>query len=215
MADKKSDDKAEALKRLYKSSPEARRRATRTPKFADETYDEFYERLHYANPKAKGAPRKSDSPESGIGIGSGSRYDTDTSNALGTYEDRVQAVEAPLRRRELQMYMERKEEAEAKKQGKRIPKYYKEGGKVEDKKSERTKRLENTKIEDDFMGIKKIIKAGFLKASQLGDKLGHTQDEEYKDDKPIKKKAGGMIKSSASKRADGCVKKGKTRGRMV
>lgn len=215
MADKKSDDKAEALKRLYKSSPEARRRAMRTPKFADETYDEFYERLHYANPKAKGAPRKSDSPESGIGVGSGSRYDTDTSNTLENLKDQIQAAEAPLRRKELQMYMERKEEAEAREQGKRIPKYYKEGGKVEDKKSERTKRIEDTKIEDDFMGIKKMLKAGFLKASQLGDKVGHTQDEEYKDGKPVKKKAGGVIKSSASKRADGCAKKGKTKGRMV
>jgi hypothetical protein len=28
-------------------------------------------------------------------------------------------------------------------------------------------------------------------------------------------KKGGMVKSSASKRADGCATKGKTRGRMV
>jgi hypothetical protein len=54
-----------------------------------------------------------------------------------------------------------------------------------------------------------------LKASELGDKVGFTQEEDYKDDKPIKKKAGGMIKSSASKRADGIAKKGKTKGRMV
>ena len=33
--------------------------------------------------------------------------------------------------------------------------------------------------------------------------------------KPVKKAKGGMIKSSASKRADGCATKGKTRGRMV
>jgi hypothetical protein len=32
---------------------------------------------------------------------------------------------------------------------------------------------------------------------------------------PQKMKKGGMIKSSASKRADGCAKKGKTKGRMV
>jgi hypothetical protein len=32
---------------------------------------------------------------------------------------------------------------------------------------------------------------------------------------PVKKKAGGMVKSSASKRADGIAKKGKTRGKMV
>jgi hypothetical protein len=34
--------------------------------------------------------------------------------------------------------------------------------------------------------------------------------------RPVQKKAkGGMIKSSASKRADGCAIKGKTKGRMV
>jgi hypothetical protein len=33
--------------------------------------------------------------------------------------------------------------------------------------------------------------------------------------KPEMKAKGGMIKSSASKRADGCAVKGKTRGRMV
>jgi hypothetical protein len=32
---------------------------------------------------------------------------------------------------------------------------------------------------------------------------------------PVKKAKGGMIKSSASKRADGCAIKGKTRGKMV
>ena len=30
-----------------------------------------------------------------------------------------------------------------------------------------------------------------------------------------KKKAGGMVKSSASKRADGCATKGKTKGRII
>lgn len=33
--------------------------------------------------------------------------------------------------------------------------------------------------------------------------------------KPIKKAKGGAIKSSASSRADGCVTKGKTKGRFV
>ena len=33
--------------------------------------------------------------------------------------------------------------------------------------------------------------------------------------KPIKKAKGGIIKSSASSRADGCVTKGKTKGRFV
>jgi len=30
-----------------------------------------------------------------------------------------------------------------------------------------------------------------------------------------KKKSGGMVKSSASKRADGCAVKGKTKGRII
>jgi hypothetical protein len=33
--------------------------------------------------------------------------------------------------------------------------------------------------------------------------------------KQLKMKKGGMVKSSASKRADGIAKKGKTKGRMV
>ena len=85
----------------------------------------------------------------------------------------------------------------------------------EKKESSRTKKIREAKIEDDTFGIKRLLKSGALKASELGDKVGFTQEEEYKDDKPIKKKAGGVIKSSASKRADGCAKRGKTKGRMV
>jgi hypothetical protein len=33
--------------------------------------------------------------------------------------------------------------------------------------------------------------------------------------KPVEMKKGGSVKSSASKRADGIAKKGKTRGKMV
>jgi hypothetical protein len=33
--------------------------------------------------------------------------------------------------------------------------------------------------------------------------------------RPLKMKVGGSVKSSASKRADGCAKRGKTKGRMV
>ena len=35
------------------------------------------------------------------------------------------------------------------------------------------------------------------------------------EEKPVEKKSGGMIKSSASKRADGIAMKGKTKGRFV
>jgi hypothetical protein len=130
-------------------------------------------------------------------------------------DQRAEAAEAPVRRAEERIRREIAEEEAARKAGKPIKKIYQKGGTVEDKRSERTKRIEETKIEDDFMGIKKLMKAGALKASQLGDKVGFTQEEEYKDKKPVKKKSGGMIKSSASKRADGIATKGKTKGRMV
>jgi hypothetical protein len=85
----------------------------------------------------------------------------------------------------------------------------------ETKESTRTKKIREAKIEDDTFGIKSMLRAGALKASQLGDKVGFTQEDEYKDDKkPVKKAKGGMI-SSASKRADGCAIKGKTKGKMV
>ena len=80
----------------------------------------------------------------------------------------------------------------------------------EKKESSRTKRIRDTKIEDDTFGIKGVLKAGALKASELGDKIGFTQEDEYKDKKPIKKAKGGYVKA-----ADGCAKKGKTKGRMV
>ena len=80
----------------------------------------------------------------------------------------------------------------------------------EKKESSRTKRIRDTQIEDDTLGIKRVLKAGALKASELGDKIGFTQEEEYKDKKPIKKAKGGYVKA-----ADGCAKKGKTKGRMV
>lgn len=47
-------------------------------------------------------------------------------------------------------------------------------------------------------------------------KMMGNEPKDEKEVKPVEKKAkGGMIKSSASKRADGCAIKGKTRGRMV
>jgi hypothetical protein len=80
----------------------------------------------------------------------------------------------------------------------------------ETKESSRTKKIRETEIEDDFMGIKKLMKTGALKASELGDKVGFTQEDEYKDKKPVKKAKGGYVKA-----ADGIAMKGKTKGRMV
>lgn len=86
---------------------------------------------------------------------------------------------------------------------------------MENKDSSRTKKIKEAKIEDDFMGIKKGVKAATVKASEFGDRLGFTQEDYYGPKKTEKKASGGMIKSSASKRADGCAQKGKTRGTMV
>jgi hypothetical protein len=41
------------------------------------------------------------------------------------------------------------------------------------------------------------------------------RNREEAEKEPVKKKAGGMVKSSASKRADGIAIRGKTKGRMV
>ena len=76
--------------------------------------------------------------------------------------------------------------------------------------------------------LEKNMKDGVLKdvvvgISKLGDAVGYTQEKEYKGkttedlmkkSQPEKKRAGGVV-GSASKRADGCAQRGKTRGRMV
>lgn len=46
-------------------------------------------------------------------------------------------------------------------------------------------------------------------------KLGLGLLKPKKDEEPVKKAKGGMVRSSASKRADGIATKGKTKGRMV
>ena len=83
--------------------------------------------------------------------------------------------------------------------------------------STRTKIIREAKVDDDMPLMKKAVRAVTLGASKLADKMGFTQEKEYKDkskEEIIKKRAGGTV-SSASKRADGCAQKGKTKGRMV
>ena len=83
--------------------------------------------------------------------------------------------------------------------------------------STRTKMIRETKVDDDMPFVKKAVKAATLGASQLADKLGYTQEEEYKnktkEELAVKKAKGGMV--SASKRADGIAQRGKTRGRII
>jgi hypothetical protein len=62
-----------------------------------------------------------------------------------------------------------------------------------------------------------VLQKGAAYISEKLDKLGITEKEKYEGktaDDLTKKRAGGKI-SSASKRADGCAQRGKTRGRMV
>lgn len=77
--------------------------------------------------------------------------------------------------------------------------------------SSRTKMLEK-EMEDG------VLKKGLVGLSRLADTVGFRQEDKYggktKEDTAVKKAKGGMI-SSASKRADGCCVKGKTRGKIV
>lgn len=121
-------------------------------KYVDETFDEYYDRLYGKGTKERKAkPTFGDDTGKGFG-GAGKKSDRDkpVSQRELSLEQRAEAADAPVRRAEERIRREIAEEAEAKKQGKRIPKYYKAGGSV-----------------------------------------------------------------SASKRADGCARRGKTRGRMV
>ena len=79
-------------------------------------------------------------------------------------------------------------------------------------KSENTKRLEEAKIEDDPLYIKRAVRGAMLGMSKAADKVGIGTG---KKEEPVKKAKGGMVKSSASKRADGVAIKGRTKGRFV
>ena len=68
-----------------------------------------------------------------------------------------------------------------------------------------------------------VLKDIAMKVSKMGDAVGFTQEDKYKGKtreeiakKPVpeKKRAGGVV-GSASKRADGCAVRGKTKGRIV
>jgi hypothetical protein len=68
-----------------------------------------------------------------------------------------------------------------------------------------------------------VLKDVFMGVSKIGDAVGYTQEDKYKGKTkeeiakkptPEKKRAGGVV-GSASKRADGCAQRGKTRGKMV
>ena len=84
--------------------------------------------------------------------------------------------------------------------------------------SARTKMLKEAAVDTDMGPIKRMVKSGMIKGSELLDRIGLRQDKEYenktKEELTVKKRKGGSVKS-ASARADGCAQRGKTRGKMV
>jgi hypothetical protein len=89
---------------------------------------------------------------------------------------------------------------------------------ADNKDSSRTKMLDEAPSEGGFKGM---VKKALTGASRMADKMGLTQEDKYKGKKPqdMEKKAkGGSVKKYAKggvTRADGCVTKGHTKGRMV
>ena len=83
--------------------------------------------------------------------------------------------------------------------------------------SARTKMLKEAPVDEDMGPIKRMVKSGMVKGSELLDRMGIRQEKEYENktkEELTKKRAGGKIKS-ASSRADGCAQRGKTRGRII
>jgi hypothetical protein len=85
---------------------------------------------------------------------------------------------------------------------------------ADNKDSSRTKMIDEAPSEGGFKGM---VKKALTGVSRMADKMGMTQEEKYKGKKPqdMEKKAKGGMVGSASKRADGCAQRGKTKGRMV
>lgn len=82
--------------------------------------------------------------------------------------------------------------------------------------STRTKMLKEAPVDSDMGPVKRIVKAGMVKGSELMDRLGIRQEKQYenKTKEELTKKAKGGMVGSASKRADGCAQRGKTKGKM-
>ena len=88
--------------------------------------------------------------------------------------------------------------------------------------STRTKMIKDAPVDEDMGPIKRAVKTGATKISELLDRIGLTQEKEYegktKEELAVKKRSGGSVGYKAGgyrKVADGVVKRGKTRGNMV
>jgi hypothetical protein len=85
----------------------------------------------------------------------------------------------------------------------------------EDKKTSGNKKMRSAAVREEMMGMMRSGEAPKDMKERL-DKVGRESDDEYRRETKGKgMKKGGSVKSSASKRADGIAKKGKTRGKMV
>jgi hypothetical protein len=87
--------------------------------------------------------------------------------------------------------------------------------------STRTKMLKDAPVDEDMGPVKRMVKKGATKVSEMLDRMGMTQEKEYqgksKEELEVKKAKGGAIKykNGGVTRADGICKKGHTKGRMV
>ena len=97
--------------------------------YVDESFDEYYDRIYKNDPEMRSrAPVFGDDTGKGFG-GAGTRYDR-SKNPGPLTPERVEAADAPVRRAEERLRKEAEEELKAKREGRRIPKYYKKGGMV-------------------------------------------------------------------------------------
>ena len=82
-------------------------------------------------------------------------------------------------------------------------------------KTSGNKKMRSAAVREEMMGMMRSGEAPKDMKERL-DKVGRESDDEYRRETKGKgMKKGGSVKSSASKRADGIAKKGKTKGRMV
>lgn len=77
------------------------------------------------------------------------------------------------------------------------------------------RKLSDSEIKNRVGSEKKSKGSGMRTIPIDGGTMTMPKDEPYGLERPVNMKKGGAVKSSASKRADGCCIKGKTRGKMV
>jgi hypothetical protein len=88
------------------------------------------------------------------------------------------------------------------------------------KDSTRTKMLKEAAVDADMGPIKRMVKKGAVKGSELLDRMGMTQEKEYggksQEEMAVKKAKGGNVKAyKKGGKIDGCAQRGKTKGRIV